>query len=55
MLTVNHADIAVIDGDIDVTFGGRNHAGRANACDNLIIGDIIVFDQARWNLRPRRV
>ena len=47
VLAVDHADEAVVDRDVDVARGGRDHAGAGDPGDDLVVGDGEVGDQPR--------
>ena len=47
ILAVDHADIAVLDRDIDLTPGRRDHARGVHLRQQLIFGDVEVLHQRR--------
>ena len=54
VLTVDHADEAVLDRDVDLAAGGRDHAGGVDLGDDLIVGDLEVLDERGAGSRRRR-
>ncbi len=47
LVAVHHADKAVVDGNIDLVVGGRDHAGTTHLGHQQVVGDVEVLDQAR--------
>ena len=47
LVAVHHAHKAIVDGDVDLVVGGRNHAGATHLGHQQVIGDVKVLDQAR--------
>jgi hypothetical protein len=49
MLPIDHADEAVLDGDVNASPRGGDHARGGDLGDKLILGDVEVADQAGRN------
>ena len=55
LFPVDHADKAVVDGNVHLVVAGRDHSRRRGACDQQLVGNGKVLDQPRRNRTTARL